>query len=56
MIIKIYILFQSSSSHCRRLCLNTFTNDWVGRWERFDTECLRQPQESALVHCIDEGI
>lgn len=43
-----------AASKCRRLCLNTFSNNWIESWQDFEMNCLTTFSEPALRQCIEE--
>ncbi|KAK6628054.1 hypothetical protein RUM44_010536 [Polyplax serrata] len=51
---KLYCCNKAASNTCRRLCIKTFSDEWTKSWKDFDLQCLSQPAESRLLHCIDE--
>lgn len=51
---KLHCCGKASSVTCRRLCLKTFSDEWIRSWKDFDRECLQQMSEDNLLHCIDE--
>lgn len=46
---------KAASSMCRRMCVQTFTNDWTRTRERFETECYGQALEAVMRQCLEEG-
>lgn len=51
---KLHCCHLAASSKCRRLCLHTFSNDWVESWHDFEMNCLTTFSEPALRQCIEE--
>lgn len=52
---KLHCCQKATTINCRRLCFNTFNNDWHNNWQKFFAECLGDPQEIDLSQCIEEG-
>ncbi|XP_047992881.1 reversion-inducing cysteine-rich protein with Kazal motifs isoform X1 [Leguminivora glycinivorella] len=53
-IAKLHCCSRATTINCRRLCFNTFNTDWPNNFEKFDSECLGNPQETDLTQCIEE--
>ncbi|XP_049875810.1 reversion-inducing cysteine-rich protein with Kazal motifs isoform X2 [Pectinophora gossypiella] len=51
---KLHCCQKATTINCRRLCFNTFNNDWQNNWQKFYAECLGDPQEIDLTQCIEE--
>nr|XP_034834527.1 reversion-inducing cysteine-rich protein with Kazal motifs [Maniola hyperantus] len=51
---KLHCCQKGATINCRRLCFNTFNNGWQLNWQKFDTECLGDPQEMEMAECIEE--
>lgn len=52
---KLHCCPRASTPSCRRLCAKTYSNEWTRHWDQFNSDCLSQITEDALVHCLDEG-
>ncbi|KAJ2945745.1 hypothetical protein O0L34_g588 [Tuta absoluta] len=51
---KLHCCQKATTINCRKLCFNTFNNDWQNNWQKFYAECLGDPQEMDLTQCIEE--
>lgn len=51
---KLHCCHKAIAPKCRRLCVQTFSNDWTSTRGSFDVDCLMQPNELELRQCIDE--
>ncbi|XP_026471182.1 reversion-inducing cysteine-rich protein with Kazal motifs-like [Ctenocephalides felis] len=51
---KLHCCQLAHSPRCRRLCIQTFGDDWSRSWEQFDDGCLAQTSEDAMRRCVDE--
>lgn len=52
---KQHCCHKATTSTCRRLCVQTFTNDWTRTRGRFETECYAQAPEAPMRQCLEEG-
>lgn len=53
---KLHCCHKAMAPKCRRLCAQTFSNDWTDARGDFETDCYSKVNEIALRTCIDEGI
>lgn len=53
---KLHCCHLALSPRCRRLCIQTFGDNWSRSWEQFDEGCLGQTSEDAMRRCVDEGM
>lgn len=51
---KLLCCHKSVSPKCRRLCNQTYSNDWTESKDEFDSDCLMQMTEVELKKCIDD--
>lgn len=52
---KLHCCHKAQSPKCRRLCAQTFSNDWLGTHHDFENDCYNQLDEVSLKQCLDEG-
>lgn len=52
---KLHCCHKAHAPKCRRLCLQTFSNDWEGTRGDFEFDCYSQINEISLRQCLDEG-
>lgn len=53
---KLHCCHKAAAPKCRRLCVQTFSNDWTETRGDFEMDCYGQIGEIALRQCLDEGI
>lgn len=53
---KLHCCHKAVAPKCRRLCVQTFSNDWTESRSDFDTDCYEQLNEISLRQCLDEGM
>lgn len=51
---KLQCCFRAATVNCQRLCLETFSNQWMNSWSDFDRLCQYQLAESEMVRCLTE--
>lgn len=51
---KLHCCGRAASPKCRRLCLQTFSNDWTETRGLFEFDCYGQMEETVLRQCLDE--
>lgn len=52
---KLHCCHKALSPKCRRLCSQTFSNDWTATRDEFEFECYGEMNEISLRQCLDEG-
>lgn len=52
---KLHCCSRAVSPKCRRLCVQTFSNDWTETRGLFEFDCYSQMEETVLRQCLDEG-
>lgn len=52
---KLHCCHKAQSPKCRRLCAQTFSNDWFETHRDFENDCYNQLNEVSLKQCVDEG-
>ncbi|KAG4072634.1 hypothetical protein HA402_004723 [Bradysia odoriphaga] len=52
---KLHCCHKAFSPKCRRLCIQTFSNDWTETRVDFEFDCYSQISEMSLKQCLDEG-
>lgn len=52
---KLHCCHKATSPKCRRLCSQTFSNDWTETRGDFETDCYAELNEISLRQCLDEG-
>lgn len=52
---KLHCCHKAQSEKCRRLCTQTFSNDWFETHRDFEIDCYSQLNEVSLKQCLDEG-
>lgn len=52
---KLHCCHKAIAPKCRRLCLQTFSNEWSENRNDFDADCYEQLNEFTLRQCLDEG-
>lgn len=52
---KLHCCHKALSPKCRRLCAQTFSNDWAEARGDFEFDCYSQLNEISLRQCLDEG-
>lgn len=52
---KLHCCHKALSPKCRRLCSQTFSNDWTETRGDFENECYSELNEISLRQCLDEG-
>lgn len=52
---KLHCCHKASAPKCRRLCIQTFSNDWAQTRGDFEFDCYSQISEITLRQCLDEG-
>lgn len=52
---KLHCCHKAIAPKCRRLCLQTFSNEWSENRNDFDIDCYEQFNEFTLRQCLDEG-
>lgn len=52
---KLHCCYKAQSPKCRRLCIQTFSNNWFETHADFETDCYGQLNEISLKQCLDEG-
>lgn len=53
---KLHCCHKALSPKCRRLCSQTFSNDWTETRADFENDCYSELNEISLRQCLDEGI
>lgn len=53
---KLHCCHKAAAPKCRRLCVQTFSNDWTETRGDFEMDCYGQIGEITLRQCLDEGI
>ncbi|XP_054733430.1 reversion-inducing cysteine-rich protein with Kazal motifs [Anastrepha obliqua] len=51
---KLHCCEKAVSAKCRRLCTQTYSNDWTATRALFETSCLLERNELELRQCVDE--
>lgn len=52
---KLHCCHKALAPKCRRLCVQTFSNDWAETRGDFEFDCYSQMSEMPLRQCLDEG-
>lgn len=52
---KLHCCHKALSPKCRRLCSQTFSNDWTETRSDFESDCYAELNEVSLRQCLDEG-
>lgn len=52
---KLHCCHKAIAPKCRRLCAQTFSNEWTDSRVDFDVDCYEQMNEISLRQCLDEG-
>lgn len=52
---KLHCCHKASAPKCRRLCVQTFSNDWTETRGDFEFDCYGHISEISLRQCLDEG-
>lgn len=52
---KLHCCHKALSPKCRRLCSQTFSNDWTETRSDFENDCYSELNEISLRQCLDEG-
>lgn len=52
---KLHCCHKAQSPKCRRLCVQTFSNDWFDTHRDFENDCYNLFNEVSLKQCLDEG-
>lgn len=52
---KLHCCHKALSPKCRRLCAQTYSNDWNEARGDFEIDCYSQMNEISLRQCLDEG-
>lgn len=52
---KLHCCHKATAPKCRRLCVQTFSNDWTVTRGDFELDCYGQIGEISLRQCLDEG-
>ncbi|KAG8199483.1 hypothetical protein JTE90_009331 [Oedothorax gibbosus] len=51
---KLQCCFRAATVNCRRLCLETYSNEWARKWKEFENYCQHQLAESEMNRCLTE--
>lgn len=52
---KLHCCHKALAPKCRRLCVQTYSNDWTEARGDFEIDCYGQLNEVSLRQCLDEG-
>lgn len=53
---KLHCCHKALAPKCRRLCAQTFSNDWTVTRGDFEADCYGKINEISLKTCLDEGM